>query len=70
MSINTMSSYILGLIIAGGIFRIVYLLLMMMFSDASPYKVSETKHKVAMIIIAMAVAVSITGLVSYIKSYF
>lgn len=70
MDINTICSYLIGLIIAGGILRIAYLFLTLIFSDAPAYKVHDIKHRIKMIILAIIVAVSVAGLVSLIRSYY
>ena len=70
MDINTISLYLIGLIIAGGIMRIAWLLLILIFSDAPPYKIHDIKHRIAIILLAIMVAVSVTGLVAYIRGYF
>lgn len=70
MDINTISLYLIGLIVAGGIMRIAWLLLTLIFSDAPAYKIHDIKHRIKMIILAIIVAVSVTGLVSLIRSYY
>ena len=70
MDINTISLYLIGLIVAGGIMRIIWLLLMLIFSGAPSYKIHDIKHRIAMILLAIMVAVSVAGLVAYIRGYF
>ena len=70
MSIDSMCTALVGLIIAGGIMRILWLLLALMFSDAPPHKIHETKHRIAMILLAIIVAVSIGTIVAYVRGYF
>ncbi|MBR1454118.1 MAG: hypothetical protein IJ593_05695 [Lachnospiraceae bacterium] len=69
MDINTVNVYLLGIILAAGIMRIVWLLLMLVFSDA-PHQLHQLKMKIRNIVIAMAVATALSGLVALIRGYF
>lgn len=70
MTIETVNKYLLGIIIAGGVMRIVWLLLMLIISDTPPYKISETKTRIRNTVLAMAVATAVAGLVALIRGYF
>ena len=70
MDIKTVNVDLLGVIIAGGIMRIVWLLLMLMMSDTPPHEIHQVKIKIRNVILAMAVATALSGIVSYIRGYF